>query len=241
LVVNYYLKSFYTRIFAGSITVATFLTIGTKVFIPLLASFLLLTCISYARQNKYKLTFFITLLTPILSLILLVTYFEQIATFIAEALIGSSGGAGTLENKIIVRGVTSAILGERDILIGLALEYIDRTYSMIDILFGKTISVYSAEFAVYRGLRGPGWIENDIMDLLCAYGVLGLCSYLAILYKLSNLSLLFNFSKKFNKLDELKLMQCATLFLGGALSGHVLFFTFPMFITALVLGLGDSD
>jgi hypothetical protein len=241
IVTSFCCKSIHHRLFVIVMTIFTFLVIGTKVFIPLFATYLLLSFITYARKNNYKLIFTLGLVIPIALLTFLTFYFEQIATFIAEAFIGTSGGAGTLENKIIVRGVTSAILGERDILISLALKYINESYTVLDLLIGKTISIYSTDFAVYRGLTGPGWIENDLFDLFCAYGIIGVISYLFIIFRLSHIYLLFSFSKKFCKLDSLKLIQCSTLFIAGALSGHVLFFTFPMFITALILGLRDLD
>lgn len=235
-IVLYYLNDSVTlKMILFAVTVYVFMVIGTKIFIVFFAVLIFLNLLFYFK-NKYSVAIASCFLLASLFLIgVILINFEVIAILLSEVLVKYSEGAGKIDVKIQSIGVVSTILGERDFLMKMAASYISEYFSMSDILFGKTVTMFLAEFSAYRGVDDFGMVENDVVDLLASYGIFFVIAYIVFIYKVSNSHKLFARGKLYNG-DKITITQGWMMLIAGVLSGHVLFFTLPMLISAVIFG-----
>jgi len=218
------------------VTSTTFLIVGTKIFIVLM--FVLIVYeLAICVKRRLGFTIFLFLVAS-LFLLALASFFwiDNILIWIASILTRFSEGGATLETKIKAVGLFSAMVGERDFLIKIALNYISDNFSSTDYFFGKGLHIYMTQYGIYRGVNEPSLAENDFVDIFCSYGLIGLMASLLFIFKAFNVKILFS-KMKSQKLDYAISFQGIIVLLSASLSGHILMSTFPLLILGLVISL----
>ena len=163
-------------------------------------------------------------------------YQERIFFSLYELLTYISFSSPYLEDKLNAHGLSSALMGQRDILISYSAEMIKNDYSLFDLFFGIGIENYMQALQIYRGSGGPTLAENDFIDIFASYGIYGLffvIYFLFVFFKLKNLFL----REHIAIYDKVIIFQGFLVIVSALLSGHTLLYTFPALIIALTLSL----
>lgn len=236
LVVYYNLNSRLNKILLIVSTTLVYLLIGTKIFIVFFVIFFSLQFL-FIVKNRFGLgASWLVIMAYVVGLVLVLYNFENIAHFLSGLLVQYSKGAGYIDVKIQSVGVVSAMLGSRDFLMQLAFSYMENAFLDSDFIVGKTLTVFLNEFSIFRGVDGFTMIENDVLDLFFSYGPLAVLLYFVFLFFVGGLSRLFKQHELKNR-DQICITLAFIMLSAGVLSGHVVFFTLPMFISAVVFGI----
>lgn len=215
-------------------TLATFVIVGNKSFVPLLALFFVIRM--YLKSKKATRLFFISLLFFMFLLFstleLQQVIVSSVTDFIVLLLSKYSFGAEKLAVKLSYLNVFSALISERDTLVIIAWDIVCQVYSFVDVVVGVNLSEYGILYGARRGTEFS-FSENDVVDLFMSYGLVGL-----LLFAMMMLNIFGGRpSPAIDKSYELKKTVVLMFVANGLLTGHIFLFGFTCFTFALYSGL----
>ncbi|MED5610869.1 hypothetical protein VV867_24450 [Pseudomonas sp. JH-2] len=213
-------------------TIICFSIIGNKAFIPLLAlAFSLLIFFNSSRLTRYIYAGLL-LLIPLIFIAADLQYdiISTITDGIVLILSKYSSGAEKFSTKLSYLNLFSALISERDMLVGIAIDLYQKCYDSIDTIIGLNLSEYGKVYGLKRGTYFS-FSENDVVDIFMSYGLLGLVIFTLIATKL--------YRKESVTLSTASLKKTLIILFvaSGALTGHIYLFGLTCFVFSLYCGL----
>lgn len=230
-----------------SVTVATVVTlflIGTKSGLLIVAVMLYITLL-YRLTRRIKQGIHVSIIISTVMVLFATQYFDHILDLTKNVLLEYSSSSDRLNNKLMVAGVASALVSQRDLLVGKALEIIG-THSPWEIVIGPGYYSYATNYnwGVYN-TEGMRIAENDLIDLFGGGGLIAIITYylpiiLSALLLLTRRKRVKAYSVNICGIDygNILLGLLGIYVLGSMFTGHVAMQGFPTVGLALLIAMG---
>lgn len=219
-------------------TIATFLILGNKSFIPLIIFYI-------AAKNFLSLSSGTKLFVlPAITIIALILHATGILNFLGSKAVDAvvyilsnqSQGAEKFLAKLSYLDITSALISERDMLLEIAFKVYTEKATIFTNLFGMNLTGYGTAYGQIR--NGTfSFSENDAVDLFMSYGLAGVTLLIALCIKVNKAQPIELPNKKLN----IKGIYITLFVFNGILTGHIFLFTFTCLTVSIYSGLLSSN